>query len=180
MVVAGGLPVCSSSGTILRREGSGFHTECRNPEAVRRARAGDCERLKRRPGMMHLRRPFRLYWCLPGLTELELATRLEGAGWVVNLWPDLDRVDIVATSPDGKRRIAADVKEYLSPENLASRFEGFKEYAADYECFLVVPDYMPELSKGYEGRFQAVRASRSKAQMSLRTVSDLLDELDVA
>ena len=180
MVVADGLPICSVSGTILRRDGTGFHTECRNPEAVRRARAGDCKRLKWHPGMMHLHRPFRLYWCLPGQTELELAERLQGAGWAVDLWPDLDRVDIAATSSDGCRRIAADVKEYLSPENLASRFEGFKEYAADHECFLVVPDYMPELSKRYEDRFQAVRASRSKAPMALQTVSGLLDELEVA
>ena len=126
---------------------------------------------------MHLRRPFRLYWCLPGQIELELAKRLQRAGWAVDLWPDLDSVDIAATSPDGKRRIAADVKEYLSPENLAYRFEGFKEYSGDHDCFLVVPDYMPELSKRYEDRFQAVRASRSKAAMTLHTVSSLLDEL---
>ena len=180
MVIKGALPVCSISGTVLRREGAGFHTECRDPDAVRRARSGDCDRLKWRTGIMHLRRAFRLYWCLPGRAELELAKKLEGAGWTVELWPDLDRVDIAATSPDGSRRIAADVKEYLSPENLASRFEGFKEYATDHECFLVVPDYMPEVSRGYEGRFEAVRASRSKAPIALRTISGLLDELEVA
>lgn len=180
VVVEGSVPICSVSGTVLRREGSGYHTECRDPEAVRRARSRNCDRLKWRTGTMHLRRPFRLYWCLPGRTEIELAKRLEDAGWTVELWPDLDRVDIAATSPDGSRRIAADVKEYLSPENLASRFEGFKEYATDHECFLVVPDYMPEVSRGYERRFKAVRASRAKAPIALRTISDLLDELEVA
>jgi hypothetical protein len=58
------------------------------------------------------------------------------------MWPTLDRVDIDATSPDGTRRIAIDVKEYLSPENLAARFRGFKEYTLTHDCYLVVPDYM--------------------------------------
>lgn len=126
-----------------------------------------------------MRRPFRLYWCLPGKTELDLAARLESAGWACRLWPDLDRVDLAATAPDG-RRIAADVKDYLSPENLAVRFQGFKEYAADHACYLVVPDYMPEVSRGYARRFEAVRAAHAKAPVELRTLSDLLDDLGVA
>lgn len=179
MVVQGSLPLCSVSGTILRRDALGFHTECRDPEAIRRARAGDFKATKWRPGTMQLRRPFRLYWCLPGRSELELARSLTAAGWKVELWPNLDRVDLSASSPDGRRRIAVDVKEYLSPENLAARFEGFKEYATDYECVLVVPDYMPEISTGYERRFEAIRASHSKTAVTLRTVSALLNDLEV-
>ena len=180
MAVEGSLPICPVSGTILRRDGSGFHTECRDPDAIRRARAGEYKKLKWRAGAMQLRRPFRLYWCLPGRSELELAGKLVAAGWAVELWPNLDRVDLTAASPDGQRRIAVDVKEYLSPENLAARFEGFKEYAADHECFLVVPDYMPDVSTGYERRFEAMRASHAKTPVTLRTISDLLEDLEVA
>ena len=86
-------------------------------------------------------------------------------------------VDLVVTSRDEKRRVAIDVKEYLSPENLAVRFEGFKEYATDHECFLVVPDHIPETSSGYHRRFESVRASYSKTPVKLRTVSELLREL---
>jgi len=179
MAVNGSLPVCSVSGTILRRDGSGFHTECRDPEAIRRARSGEYKEIRWRPGTMQLRRAFRLYWCLPGRSELKLAGKLTAAGWTAELWPNLDRVDLSASSPDGRRRIAVDVKEYLSPENLAVRFEGFKEYAADHECFLVVPDYMPDVSTGYERRFEAVRASHSKTAVKLHTVSGLLDDLEV-
>jgi hypothetical protein len=179
MVIDGMIPTCVVSGTVLRREGVGFHTECRDPGAISRAKSGGYRPVKWRPGAMHLRRPFRLYWCLPGLTELQLATKLRAAGWTCELWPGLDRIDIEATSPDNSRRIAADVKDYLSPENLAARFDGFKEYASDHECYLVVPDYLPDVSKGFERRFEAVRAARAKAPVELRTLSDLLDEVGV-
>jgi hypothetical protein len=179
MVVEGVIPTCTVSGTILRREAFGFHTECRDPDAIRRAKSGERRPVKWRPGAIHLRRPFRLYWCLPGLTELQLASRLRAAGWTCELWPGLDRIDIEAISPDHSRRIAIDVKDYLSPENLAARFNGFKEYASNHECYLVVPDYMPAVSAGFERRFEAVRAARAKAPIELRTMSDLLDKLEV-
>lgn len=179
LTVNGVLPTCSVSGTVIRKQGMGFHTESRDPEAIRRARAGEYKPVKWRPGTLYLRRAFRLYWCLPGKTELDLADRLTKVGWTCALWPGLDRVDLSATSPDGQRRIAVDVKDHISPENLAARFEGFKEYSADHECFLAVPDYMPELSRGYERRFEAVRAAHAKSPIALRTVSDLLTDLGV-
>jgi hypothetical protein len=178
MALDGYLPICSISRTVLRRERSGFHTECRDPEAIRRAKAGECERVKWRHGALQLRRPFRLYWNLPGRAELTLEKESKAIGWKAELWPNLDRVDLLLASPDGKRRLAIDVKEYLSPENLAVRFEGFKEYSADHECFLAVPDYMPEISTGYHRRFDAVRASYSKMPIALRTISELLNELE--
>jgi AcrR family transcriptional regulator len=180
LVVDGVLPICTVSGTILRRETSGFHTECRDPGAVRRARAGDIKRVKWRVGAMHLRRPFRTYWCLPGKTELQLQKLLIKAGWTCLLWPELDRVDLAAKSADGARRIAVDVKDYLSPEHLAARFPGFREFAKEHECFVVVPDYMPEISRGYRSRFEAVRASYAKTPVHLRMLSDLVDELGAA
>lgn len=176
MAIEGVLPTCLVSGTILRRQGNGFHTESRDPDAVRLAKAGESGSVRWRPGTMQLRRPFRLYWCLPGKTELDLAGRLETAGWACTLWPNLDRVDLAAVAADG-RRIAVDVKDYLSPENLAVRFQGFKEYASDHTCFLVVPDYLPEVSRGYVRRFEAVRAAYAKGRIELRTVGALLSEL---
>lgn len=180
LVVDGSLPICTISGTILRRESTGFHTECRAPDAIRRAKAGDIKRVKWRVGAMHLRRPFRTYWCLPGKTEIELEKALTNAGWSCSLWPDLDRVDLIAASADGKRKIAVDVKDYLSPEHLAARFPGFREYSADHECFVVVPDYMPEISRGYRQRFEAVRASYAKTPVELRTASELVAHLETA
>ncbi len=177
MAANGLLPTCTVTGTVLRREGTGFHTESRDPEAVRHARAGVRRDVRWRPGTMQLRRPFRHFWCLPGKTELAFADRLAAAGWTCTLWPDLDRVDLVALSPDGKRRIAVDVKDYLSPGNLAKQFGGFKEYASGHDCYLVVPDYMPEVSRGYVRRFEAIRAAHARAKVALRTTSELLAEL---
>jgi hypothetical protein len=179
LVINGAIPTCSVSGTILRRARSGFHTECRDPEAIKLARSGEYRAVKWRPGAIHLRRPFRLYWCLPGIAELELAGKLMAAGWTCELWPGLDRVDIEATSGNFSRRIAVDVKDYVSPENLAVRFDGFKEYSSSHECYLVVPDYVATISRGFERRFEAVRAARGKSPVKLRAVSDLLDEVAV-
>lgn len=180
LAVNGFLPICTVSGTILRREKTAFHTECRDPEAIRRAREGRHETLKYRNGMLYLRRAFRNFWCLPGLAELELARRLVALGWSTTLWPKLDRVDLVATSLDGNRRIAVDVKDYFSPSRLAVQFAGFKEYQADHECFLVVPDHVLQVEPRFEDRFEAFRASMGKVKVELRTVSDLIDELEAA
>ena len=179
MVIHGAIPTCCVSGTILRRASSGFHTECRDPEAISRAKSSEYRAVKWRPGTVHLRRPFRVYWCLPGLTELQLTGKLRAAGWMCELWPGLDRIDIEAISESSSRRIAIDVKDHLSPENLAARFDGFKEYASSHECYLIVPDYMPDITRGFERRFEAFRAARAKAPVRLRTVSALLDELAV-
>lgn len=179
MTVGGILPTCVVSGVPLRRHQAGWHTLSRDPDAIRRARAGEYAPVKWRLGTLQLRRAFRLYWCLPGKAELTLAARLAAAGWTCELWPRLDRVDLTAISADGSRRIAADVKDHISPENLAARFAGFKDFAADHDCFLVVPDYMPIIARGYERRFEAVRAAHGKPPVALRTVSDLMHELGV-
>ena len=95
---------------------------------------------------------------------------MECGGWVFRL----------ATSPDGRRRIAVDVKDYVSASRLAVRFAGFREYERDHECFLVVPDHVLQLDQRFEERFEAVRAANSRAEVKLRTVSALVDELGAA
>lgn len=176
--VRGQVPLCTVSGTVLRSdERGGFFTECRLPDAVRRARQGEHKTQTFTPGMSYLRRAFRTYWCLPGLTELDLANRITRAGWKCTLWPRLDTVDLVAKSPDGHRQIAADVKDYLSPGNLARRFDGFKQYASTHECFLIVPDYVAEAEPRFSDRFESVRSAAGRAPVRLRTVSGLMSEL---
>lgn len=175
--INGKLPICTVSGTILRRDGHAFHTECRQPEAIRKAREGVHTTLKYRPGMLYLKRAFRTFWALPGLAELELKRRLDALGWTTDLWPALDRVDLVAIAPDGKRRIAIDVKDYISPARLANRFNGFKTFQADHHCYLVIPDYIAEMDPGFEARFEALRAANGRPAVALTTVSDLLEGL---
>ncbi|MFL7904326.1 hypothetical protein ACJ41P_24565 [Azospirillum argentinense] len=180
MAIGGMLPICTVSGTILRQDGRAYHTESRDPEARRRARAGEHTKMRYRSGMLYLRRPFRTFWALPGKAELALYKTLTKAGWMCSLWPELDRVDLIAVSPDGQTRIAVDVKDYVSPENLAARFEGFKGFAETHRCYVVIPDYIPEITPHFEARFEAVRASRAKTKVRLRTVSDLLADLEIA
>jgi len=177
--INGQLPLCKVTGTLLRRQRSGFHTESRDPAAINAARSGERDTRPWRPGAMQLKRPFRRYWCLPGRAELELAGALDAAGWTSELWPKLDMVDIAAASPDGARKIAVDVKDYLSPYALAKRFDGFKGYTTSHDCYLVVADYVLAASSNYARRFNTLRAADTSSPVKLRTVSSLLKELGI-
>ncbi|WP_422369430.1 hypothetical protein [Pelagibius sp.] len=179
LCVGSSLPVCKVSGTILRRGRVGFHTEYRDPTAIDLAKLGKYDAHPWRATTMQLRRPFRRYWCLPGLTETALAETLSDANWACDLWPDFDTVDLTATSPNSTQQVAIDVKDYLSPNVLAARFGGFKQYITNYECYLVVPDYLPNAVSDYERRFRAARAALGNAQVALRTLSGLLSDLEV-
>lgn len=175
----GFVPVCKVSGMVLRRGHGGlaFETESRAPEAVRLAHAGDCERRRWTPSQRMLKRPFRSFWCLPGKAEIALMDRLADLGWTVEPWPDLDRVDLLAISPDGSRRIAIDVKDFASPTLLAARFDGFKGFERTHECYLVVPDARLSADRTYAPTFINLRASLGRAPVTLRSVSRLASEL---
>ena len=175
------LPICKFSGTILRRGRTGFHTEYRDPQARLYAKSGDHNLRPWQSSTKQLRRAFRRYWCLPGLAEVALAEALEDAGWHCELWPNFDTVDLTATSPDGKQCVAVDVKDYLSPRALAGRFgkAGFGQYADSHDCYLVIPDYLPELTTDYERRFDTARDTLGRSRIALRTVSSLLSEVGV-
>jgi hypothetical protein len=173
----GRVPICKVSGTILRRHGRAYETDCREPDAINAAREGEHNSVAYRLGMVHLRRAFRMFWCLPGRAELELERRLSSAGWLCTMWPRLDRVDLVATFPGRTRRVAVDVKDHLSPLRLAAQFTGFKDYSVDHDCYLVIPDYIIALSPHFASRFEALRASFARSSVALRTLSALVEQL---
>jgi hypothetical protein len=175
----GMVPICKVSGTVLRRgQGSvAYETESREPEAVRLARAGECDLRPWAQNLRMLKRPFRSFWCLPGRSEVALMDRLRKQGWSVEPWPNLDRVDLVATSPDGDRSIAVDVKDFTSPTLLAARFDGFKGYERTHECYLVVPDSRLAADRTYASIFANLRTSLGKKAVALRSVSRLVAEL---
>lgn len=178
----GQLAVCSISGTLLRPmvepgQPLRFHTECRQPEAIRRAHAGTHRALRYVTGLRQLSRAFRTYWHFPGRAELDLEQQLRARGWQTTLWPRFDRVDLVAVAPSG-RRLAIDVKDYLVPSTLAARFQGFKEFAATHECYVVIPDYLVETEPHFAERFANCRAALGKNAVTLRTLSQLLADVE--
>lgn len=165
---------CTVSGTLLRRARRGYHTESRDPAAVRAASEGQHGTKAFRPRQtLHLKRAFRTSWCHPGVAELALAKGLEAIGWQVSLWPRRDRIDVEAVSGAGQR-LAVDVKDHLSPFRLARRFDGFKEYEATHECFVAVPDYVVAADPRFSERFENLRRSHGKPAVALRSVSALL------
>lgn len=178
----GQLAVCSLSGTVLRPmtepgQPLRFHTECRQPEAIRRAQAGTYRALRYTSDLRQLSRVFRTYWHFPGRAELDLEQQLRARGWQTTLWPRFDRVDLVAVAPSG-RRLAIDVKDYLVPSTLAARFQGFKEFAATHECYVVIPDYLVETETHFAERFANCRAALGKNAVNLRTLSQLLADVE--
>ena len=175
--IAGRVPICRVSGTVLRRDGAIYQTDSREPEAVRLARSGICDFIDWSPSTRVLRRPFRTFWCFPGKAEVALMDRLAQLGWTIDPWPQLDMVDLEVASPDGSRKIAIDVKDYGSPALLASRFDGFKGYERTHECVLVVPDAQIEADRNYASIFSNLRSSFGKKPVKLRTVSRLINEL---
>jgi hypothetical protein len=169
--------ICTVSGTLLRRSRKGYHTESRDAAAIRSAAEGLHRSKPFRPRQtLHLKRPFRAFWCHPGVAELALASGLEERGWRVALWPRRDRIDVEASAPGGDRALAIDVKDHLSPVGLARRFAGFKEYEATHDCYLVVPDYVVAADRRFGERFENLRRSHGKPAVALRTVSSLLRE----
>src|SRR6266851_1605377 len=114
MAALGSLRICKMSGTLLRpmdRGGKRHETDCRDPAALNQALSGNYDTIEFSNEVRQLARPFRIFWCLPGRAELEVERKLRKAGWSCVLWPELDRVGIVAQSPDRQRKIAIDVKD---------------------------------------------------------------------
>lgn len=182
LAVGGKLPVCKITGTILRRLSNNpgkteYHSESRNPKAIQLARQGFCDFLPYRPGVRQLKRAFRTYWCMPGKAELEVEAALKKLGWTTTIWPQMDLVDLEAVSPDGSRKLAIDVKDYLSAASLAARFTGFKEFSRTHECILVIPDYVHEQDQNFDTKFDALRASFAKSKVRLKSVRNLISEL---
>jgi hypothetical protein len=183
LAIDGRLPICTFSGTILRRiqrAGKGWETECRDPGARRSAKRGDCEWMKYRPGVWQLRRPFRIFWCLPGKTELALEKRFKIGGWQCELWPNFDEVDLVAEKAGQKQKLAVDVKDYSSPVTLARTFTGFGDFELSHRCIVVVPDHVAKVVPGFQRRFREKRASLQKAPIELLTISDLTKGLHLS
>jgi len=165
---------CTVSGTLLRRARQHYHTESRDPSAIRAATEGEYRTKAYRPRQtLHLKRAFRVSWCHPGVAELALAKGLQDLGWQASLWPRRDRIDVEAVSPGG-HRLAVDVKDHLSPFRLARRFAGFKEYEATHECFIAIPDYVLVADPRFAERFENLRRSHGKPDVLLRSVSALL------
>ena len=107
MAALGSLRICKMSGTLLRpldRGGKRHETDCRDPAALKQALSGNWDTIQFSAEVRQLARPFRIFWCLPGRAELEVERKLSKAGWNCVLWPQLDRVDIVAQSPDQSER----------------------------------------------------------------------------
>jgi len=172
--------VCAHSGLPLTTRADGtYETECPDPEAVADARAGERRTMEVDAHALVLRQAFRVYWLMPGLTEIRLADRLRAAGYAVDLWPGLDTVDLEVQGKSLPRPLAIDVKDRASPRRLARDLgpgappgvEGTHRFA------VAIPDYRDSAPTPYSQTFRTVRANLDLPAVEIFTVSGLLKEL---
>lgn len=87
------------------------------------------------------------YWVEPGLDEIRLYDAMLEAGLRAELYPFQDRVDIAVGD------IGIDLKTYVSPEILGSKFrKGIGGLAHYGKKWLVVPDWLVNSSNAYMSR----------------------------
>jgi hypothetical protein len=109
----------------------------RQPPRLTAIRGGEPPPPSRADELVALRRPVWRYVTIPGLVELDLADKLGSIpGVEVELWPDLDLVDLEVRF--GSRRWRVDVKDWTNPFRLSAAIESRPQQVAD---LIVVPDH---------------------------------------
>lgn len=129
---------CARCGNLLQRDERGEPT-CENERCrLRRITVG--RRIKATEEPVWLIRALRRYIADPGLAELNLKKGLEILGLAVELWPDFDRYDLRATTPDGRCVWVLDVKDWANPFLLASQVKAIQSDTAGARAYYVFPD----------------------------------------
>lgn len=115
----------------------------------------------------------------PGLAELALARKLEERGWDVELYPDVDRVDLRITKDQMRKEI--DVKDYSHPKLLADYLLAKMEQENwDKDVIYVVPQYQERLHPDYAKRvLQHLRQSRGRSPLSDTAFEAAVQEVQV-
>lgn len=146
---AGKVSLCAYCNSLMRPTTSGGQTlrcQTRACHLTRPAKTGmelpvlDARRVKK---------GIHQYWVEPGLDEIRLYDAMLAAGLKAELYPFQDRVDIAIGD------IGIDLKTYVSPEILGSKFKrgigGLTHYSKKW---LVVPDWLVNSSSDYMTRLQ--------------------------
>ena len=112
--------------------------------------------------VMGVRRGIQKFTVLPGISELNLYERLKSLSqeqhldFSIELWPHLDRWDLLVTTPDG-RCWAADMKDWSSPYKLAKAYDDKPPpVPSNGEVWIVFPDYRIEENNAYVDTFEEV------------------------
>ena len=171
--------LCPFSGTRLLQGDREWLSESRDNGAKNLLKTDLPDKILYTPEIRQLKRVFRQFWCLPGIYELQLYNSLRESGWHVDLWPELDSIDLLAESPDGKHNLAIDVKDYLYSVRLANSFNNFKQYQRQYQCLIVIPDYLVERDPDYLKKFNIARRSAGRSKVEIKTMGNLLSDLSV-
>jgi len=173
---SGTLNVCPVTGTRVTFFDNEWISESRDPDIQIELKAVKPREIQWTPDTRQVKRIFRQFWVLPGYYELQLFHRAIHAGWAAELWPKFDTVDLVLRKDE--LAFALDVKDQINSFLLAKRFEGFRGYERDYNCFVVIPDYLTQIDTRYRARFSAVRRTHGRSTVEIKTISEVVQMIE--
>jgi hypothetical protein len=137
---------CSSLMMPLAGRGNTLRCQTRACNAVNPSKAGQVLQIN---DAKRVKRGIHQYWVEPGLDEIVLFDALTKAGIKAELYPFQDRVDIAIGD------IGLDLKSYVSPEILGSKFKkglgGLASYATKW---IVIPNWLVANSVNYLDRLR--------------------------
>jgi len=177
--IQGKVFLCPLSKTRLNYGSEGWQSEYRDPAVKELLRKNELQSITYTREIRQLKRVFRQFWCLPGLAEVKLYQAFKNAGWTVELWPEIDKVDLIVVSPEKEKQYAVDIKDYFISINLAKSFEQFKAYQKSHQCLIVVPDYLTIIDPDYQKKFSNARSSFGKSFVELKTLSEFTNQVGV-
>lgn len=174
--VDGKVPICPVSKVRVARVNGVWTSESRDPLARQLLEQHGPQMLDYGPDMLELKRPARLFWALPGVTEVQLYEDVLALGYDAELWPQMDAVDLLIHHPTRPQHWAVDVKVHRSAIGLARSFKEFKAFKR-HRLAIVVPDYLLEINRRYIEQFTRARRSGLRTEARILPSSDLLAEL---
>ena len=171
----GKLALCPLTKTRLKKHGDHWATEMRDPAVVHYLRDHGPTWIEHTSATIELKRPVRVFWALPGWHELQLHKAVQDRGCTSLLWPNFDSVDLLVTSPTGKR-FDVDVKDHISPISL-SKTSGRDNRGRRHKRVMVIPDYLEDRLPQYKTLFRRARLSALKEPEQIMTMAEFVDLL---
>lgn len=163
----GQIILCAHCNSMMKPTSAGARLRCQSRacSSGRPAKAGgqilvrDARRVKA---------GIRQYWVEPGVDEIRLYDALVSGGADALLYPEQDRVDIAVGN------IGMDLKTYVSPEILGSKFRKGIGGLAHYEHkWIVIPDWLVAATPAYLSRLRDALAENA-SRVNCLSLSDAL------
>lgn len=164
----GKITLCAHCNSLMHRHALSGQMQCKS-RACQRSRPPLVGQEIDATGARRVHRSIHQYWVEPGIDEIFLFDALIKADLPAKLYPEQDRVDIAIGT------IGMDLKTYASPEILGAKFKKGIGGLAFYERkWLLIPDWLIDLTPGYLQRLRTAMGEESSHRVLCMSTSDAL------